>query len=52
VNFFHPQVTIPIAERNVVDDVHMQQSPSSSSKLLLLVLQGGLELKENICVDD
>jgi hypothetical protein len=29
----------------------MQQLPSNSSKLLPLVFQGGLELKENICVD-
>jgi hypothetical protein len=29
----------------------MQQPPSSSNKLLPLVYQGGLELKENICVD-
>jgi len=49
VNFFCPQVIFPIVEPNVVDDVHMQQLPFSSSKLLLLVFQGGLELKENIC---
>jgi hypothetical protein len=30
---------------------NVQQPPSSSRKLLLLVSQGGLELKENICVD-
>jgi hypothetical protein len=29
----------------------MQQPPSSFSKLLPLVFQGGLELKENIYVD-
>jgi hypothetical protein len=29
----------------------MQHLPSSSNKLLSLVFRGGLELKENICVD-
>jgi hypothetical protein len=29
----------------------MQKSPSSSSVFLPLVSQGGMELKENICVD-
>jgi hypothetical protein len=29
VNFSHPRVTIPIVEPNIVDDVHMQQPPSS-----------------------
>jgi hypothetical protein len=51
VNFFHPQITIPIAEPNEVDDVHKQQLPSSSSKFPHLVFQGGLDLKESICVD-
>jgi hypothetical protein len=51
VNFFHPQITILVIEPNVVDNVHKQELPSNSSKLLHLVFQGGLELKENICVD-
>jgi hypothetical protein len=51
VNFFHPWITIPLVEPNIMDHVHMQQPPSSSSKLLPLVFQGGLELKESICVD-
>jgi hypothetical protein len=34
-----------------VDDVHKQQLPSSSSKFPHLVFQGGLDLKESICVD-
>ncbi len=51
VNFFHPWITIPLVEPNIMDNVHMQQPPSSSSKLLPLVFQGGLELKESICVD-
>jgi hypothetical protein len=46
------QITIIIVESNIMDDVHMQQQPSSSNKLQPLVFQGGLELKENICVDD
>jgi hypothetical protein len=37
VNFSPPQIIVPIAEPNIVDYVHMQQSPSSSSKLLPLV---------------
>ncbi len=51
MNFFCPQVTVLVAETNIVDDVHMQQLPSSSSKLLPLVFRGGLKLKENICAD-
>ncbi len=46
------QVTIFATTPDIVDDVHMQQPPSSSSKLLPLVSRGhGLELKESICVD-
>ncbi len=52
MNFFHLQITIPTIESNIVDDVHMQQPAFSSNKLLPLVFQGALELKENICVDD
>jgi hypothetical protein len=53
VNFFRPQVTILTTTPNIMDNVHMQQMPSSSSKLLSLLSQGhGLELKESICVDD
>jgi hypothetical protein len=37
VNFSPPQIIVPIAEPNIVDYVHMQQLPSSSSKLLPLV---------------
>ncbi len=37
VNFFHSSVTIPLVEPNIMDNVHMQQPPSSSSKLLPLV---------------
>ncbi len=51
MNFFHPEVAIPTAKPNIVEDVCMHQSPFSFSNLLPLVFQGGLELKENICVD-
>ncbi len=51
VNFSCPWVTIPTVEPNIVNDVHMQQQPFNSSKLLPLVFRSGLELKENICVD-
>jgi hypothetical protein len=37
VNFSHPRVTIPVVEPNIVNDVQMQQPPSSSNKLLPLV---------------
>ncbi len=48
VNFSCPWVTIHAVEPNIVNNVHMQQLPSNSSKLLPLVFQSGLELKENI----
>jgi len=51
VNLSRPQITVLIVEPNIVDDVHMQQPLSNFSKLLPLVSWGGLELKENICVD-
>jgi hypothetical protein len=51
VNFFCPWIFVFAAKPNILDDVHIQQPPSGSSKLLPLVSQGGLELKENICVD-
>ncbi len=51
LNFFYPRVTILVIEPNIVDDVHMQQPPFSSNKLLPLGSWSGLELKENICVD-
>jgi hypothetical protein len=35
----------------MVEDVHIQQPPFSSSNLLPLVSQSGLELKEGIRVD-
>jgi hypothetical protein len=34
-----------------VKDVHVQESPVGFSDLEPLLLQGGLELKESICVD-
>ncbi len=34
VNFSHSRITIPVTESNIMDDVHMQQPPSSSNKLL------------------
>ncbi len=49
VNLSHPRVIVPTTKPNIVDDVHMQQSPSSSSKLLPLESQSGLEFKENNC---
>jgi hypothetical protein len=52
VNFSCPHVTVPIVEPNIVDDVHMQQPPFNSSKLLPLVSKGGLKLEKKICVDD
>jgi hypothetical protein len=51
VNFSRSQVTILVAEPNMVQDVHIQQPPSSSSNLLPLVSRSGLELKEGIRVD-
>jgi hypothetical protein len=38
-------------EPDIVEDVHIQQLPSSPSNLLPLLFQGGLKLKENICVE-
>jgi hypothetical protein len=37
VNFFRPQVTIPIAQPNVVGNVNMQQPPYGSNAYLPLV---------------
>jgi len=51
VNFSCPRIIVLATKPNVMDNVHMQQPPFSSSKLLPLVSLGGLELKENICVD-
>jgi hypothetical protein len=51
VNLSHPRITVLTAQPNVVENVNMQQSPYYSSVCLPLVSQGGLELKENICVD-
>jgi hypothetical protein len=52
VNFFHPWVSILAIKLDIVEDVHVQQLPPiGSSDLLPLLSQGGLELKENICVD-
>jgi hypothetical protein len=52
VNFFRPWVFILVIKPNIVEDVHVQQlPPTSSSDLLPLLFLGGLELKENICVD-
>jgi hypothetical protein len=34
-----------------MEDVHIQQLPFGFNDLLPLLFQGGLELKENICVD-
>jgi len=36
MNFSHPWVYVPIVEPDVVKDVHVQQSPSSSNDLLPL----------------
>jgi hypothetical protein len=43
--------TIPTIQSNIVKNVGMQQLPYGFSACLPLVFQGGLELKENICVD-
>ncbi len=51
VNFSCPGVSVPTFEPDFVEDVHIQQPPSNSSDSLPLLSQGGLELKENICVD-
>jgi hypothetical protein len=51
VNFSSPRIITFAIEPNVMDNVHMQQPPFSSSKLLPLVSWSGLELKEGICVD-
>ncbi len=47
MNFSHPWVTVLIAQPNV----GMQQPPCGSSACSPLVVQGGLELTENIYVD-
>jgi len=44
-------VSVLVVKPNIVEDVHVQQLPSSSSNLLPLLFQVGLELKETICVD-
>ncbi len=51
VNFLHPWVTILVVKPNIMDDVRMQWLPSNPSNLLLVVSQGGLKLKESICVN-
>ncbi len=51
VNFSCLWIIVLAIEPNVMDNVHMQQPPSSSNNFLPLVSWGGLELKENICVD-
>jgi hypothetical protein len=51
VNFFCPHVFVLIIEPDIMEGVHVQQLPSYSSDFLLLLFRGGLELKENICVD-
>ncbi len=51
VNFSCPWIIVLAIQPNIVDDVGMQQLPSGSSAFLPLVSWGGLELKENICVD-
>jgi hypothetical protein len=43
--------TIHVTQFDIVGDVGMQQPPFGSNVFLPLVSQGGLELKENICVD-
>jgi hypothetical protein len=40
-----------IIEPNIMDNARMQQLPFGPNKLLPLVFQSGLELKENIYVD-
>jgi hypothetical protein len=52
VNFSHPWVIIFIVGPNIIKDVCLQQSPPSSNNLQPLFFQGGLEMKEIICVDD
>ncbi len=51
VNFFRPWESISGLKPDIVEDVHVQQPPSGSNDSLPLLNQGGLELKENICVD-
>jgi hypothetical protein len=51
VNFSHPQVTVPTIQPTIIRNVGMQQWPCGYNACSPLVSQGGLELKENICVD-
>jgi hypothetical protein len=51
VNFSRPQITIPTTKPDIMEDVRIQQPPTSSNNLLPLVSRSGLELKENICVN-
>ncbi len=51
VNFSRAQITVIVVQPNVVENVGMQQLPCCYSVYLPLVSQGGLKLKENICVD-
>jgi hypothetical protein len=51
VNFTYPHISVPAFEPNFVEDVHTQQPPSGSNDSLPLLSRGGLQLKENICVD-
>jgi hypothetical protein len=51
VSFFRPRVIVLTTQPNVVGNIGMQQLPCGFSACLPLVFRGGLELKENICVD-
>jgi hypothetical protein len=51
VNLSCPWEFILIGEPDIMEDVFIQQLPFGSSDLLPLLSQGGLELKENICVE-
>jgi hypothetical protein len=51
VNFSCLWVFVSAIELDIVEDIHVQQPPSSSNDLLPLLFRNGLELKENICVD-
>jgi len=51
VNFSRPRITVHVVQPNVVGNIGMQQPPYGFNACLPLVSWGGLEFKENICVD-
>jgi hypothetical protein len=48
MNFSRPRVSISASKPDFVEDVHIQQSPSSSSDSMFLLFRGGLKLKAHL----